>query len=198
MYNTKQSIILASGSPRRKEFLTNLGLTFDVVVASISENPMADELPESFVLRMAREKASFVADKFPESCVISGDTIVCLGQTILGKPISKDHAVELLLQLSGREHIVRSGFCVMQKNRHINRTHSVETRVSFTEFSEDAARAYVVTGEPMDKAGAYGIQGVGGMFVESIEGSYTNVVGLPVAELLEVLVEEDIIEIGVE
>ncbi|BHH82595.1 Maf family protein [Desulforhopalus sp. 52FAK] len=198
MYNSKQSIILASGSPRRKEFLENLGLSFDVVVASINEAAMEHELPGDFVLRMAREKASCVAGQFPESCVISGDTIVCLGQTILGKPLSTDHAVDLLLQLSGREHIVRSGFCVMQKSRQVVRVRSVETRVTFTEFSKDAARAYVATGEPMDKAGAYGIQGVGGMFVRSIEGSYTNVVGLPVAELLEILVEEKIIEISVE
>lgn len=193
MYSNIEPIILASGSPRRKELLANLGLTFDVVVASISEKPLMYEMAEQFVLRMATEKAASVAEQFPEKCIISGDTIVCLGHAILGKPISTENAVELLLQLSGRTHVVRSGFCVLQQSKNIIRTHSVETKVQFTDFSEDVARAYVATGEPMDKAGAYGIQGIGGVLVERIEGSYSNVVGLPLAEILDVLVEENII-----
>lgn len=196
MYSNIEQIILASGSPRRKEFLDNLGLSFDVAPASIIEDKSESESAEKFVLRMAEEKAEAVAKQNPDKCIVSGDTIVCLDdQSVLGKPISKDHAVELLLSLSGREHVVRSAFCVLQKNRNIHRVSSHVTRVLFTDFTKDVARAYVETGEPMDKAGAYGIQGLGGGLVKRIEGSYSNVVGLPLAELIAVLMEEKIIRI---
>ena len=193
MYNNSESIVLASGSPRRKEFLESLGLHFNVAVASIDEYAMEAERAEDFVLRMAKEKAAAVGAQFPDSWVISGDTVVCLGQAILGKPTSRENAVELLLQLAGQTHFVRSSFCVLQQRKNIIRTHCVATSVRFTNFSQKVARAYVATGEPMDKAGGYGIQGVGGVLVESIEGSYSNVVGLPMAELVSVLENEGVI-----
>lgn len=193
MYNNSESIVLASGSPRRKEFLENLGLCFSVAVASIDENAAVGELAEDFVLRMAKEKAAMVAERSPDSWVISGDTVVCLGKAILGKPISKENAVELLLQLAGKTHFVRSGFCLLHQKKNIVRAESVVTSVRFTNFTEKVARAYVGTGEPMDKAGGYGIQGVGGVLVDSIEGSYSNVVGLPMAELVSILEEENVI-----
>ncbi|MFT5727163.1 MAG: septum formation protein [Desulforhopalus sp.] len=193
MYNNSESIVLASGSPRRKEFLESLGLRFEISVASIDELVETGELAEDFVLRMAKEKAAAVAKYFPDSWIISGDTVVCLGKEILGKPTSKENAVELLLQLAGQTHFVRSGFCLWHEGNNIVRTQSVVTSVRFTRFSERVARAYVTTGEPMDKAGGYGIQGVGGVLVDSIEGSYSNVVGLPMAELVSVLEEEGVI-----
>lgn len=193
MYTSSESIILASGSPRRKEFLERLGLRFKQVVAPVDEQVVEAEGAEDFVLRMAKEKAAVVGSQFPESWIISGDTVVCLGQSILGKPTSPIHAVELLLQLAGRTHFVRSAFCVWHQRKNIFRTQSVVTTVRFTDFSEELARAYVATGESMDKAGGYGIQGIGGMLVERIEGSYSNVVGLPMAELVAVLEEEGVI-----
>lgn len=193
MYNNSESIVLASGSPRRKEFLENLGLSFKIAVAAIDECTTVGELAGDFVLRMAKEKAAEVGELFPDSWIISGDTVVCLEKAILGKPTSEENAVALLLQLAGRTHFVRSGFCIWHKNKNILRTQSVLTSVRFTNFSERVARAYVATGEPMDKAGGYGIQGVGGVLVASIEGSYSNVVGLPMAELVAVLEEEGVI-----
>lgn len=193
MYNNNESIILASGSPRRKEFLQSLGVSFKIYVASIDELAEIGELAEDFVLRMAKEKAATVGEKFPDSWIISGDTVVCLGKEILGKPTSKENAVELLMQLSGQTHFVRSGFCLWHERKNIVRAQSVVTSVRFTNFSEQVARAYVATGEPMDKAGGYGIQGVGGVLVDSIEGSYSNVVGLPMVELVSVLEEERVI-----
>lgn len=195
MYYNIEEIILASGSPRRKEYLQKLGLTFDVAAASINEEQFNGESGENFVLRMAEEKAESVARENPDKCIISGDTVVCLdNQHVLGKPESKEHAVEMLLTLSGREHIVRSAFCVLQHSRNICRVASTLTRVVFTSYQENLARAYVETEEPMDKAGAYGIQGLGGALVKRIEGSYSNVVGLPFAELVAVLTEESIIK----
>lgn len=193
MYINRESIVLASGSPRRKEFLEALGLRFTVAAASIDEMAVTGELAEDFVLRMAEEKAAVVGERFPDSWIISGDTIVCLGNVILGKPTSKENAVELLMQLSGQTHCVRSGFCLWHQRKNIVRVQSVLTSVRFTRFSEQVAKAYVATGEPMDKAGAYGIQGIGGVLVDSINGSYSNVVGMPMAELISVLEDEGVV-----
>lgn len=195
MYNNRELIVLASGSPRRKEFLQNLGLRFEVAVASIDEVPEVGELAEDFVVRMAGEKAAVVAQRFPGSWVISGDTVVCLGKKILGKPTSTKNAVDLLMQLSGQTHFVRSGFCLRHERKKIIKTEHVVTSVRFSHFSEHVARAYVATGEPMDKAGAYGIQGVGGVLVDRISGSYSNVVGMPMTELISVLEEEGVISL---
>ncbi len=174
-----------------------MGLDFSVRISSVCEKHFDYESPENFVLRMAREKAAEVSAEFPESWVISGDTVVCLGDKILGKPLNEDQAVVLLMSLSGRVHCVKTGFCVAHKNRGVNIVQSVTTRVKFAEFSEAVARAYVATGESLDKAGAYGIQGKGAFLVEAIEGSYSNVVGLPLYELIEVLQANDVIELDV-
>jgi len=193
MYFNNESIVLASGSPRRKEFLESLGLSFSIAVASVDELAMEEEQAEDFVLRMAKEKAIAVGTQFPDSWIVSGDTVVCLGQSILGKPTSRENAVELLMQLAGQTHIVRSAFCVWHEKKNVIRTNCVATEVRFTNYSERVARAYVATGEPLDKAGGYGIQGVGGVLVASIKGSYSNVVGLPMAELAVVLGQEGVI-----
>jgi septum formation protein len=194
MYRNREPIILASESPRRQQFLMEMGLDFSIRSAFVDELPADNEGPEDFVRRMAWEKAAAVSAVSPESWVISGDTVVCLGNRILGKPADKEEAVALLLLLSGREHSVKTGFCVAHGAREVKIVRSVTTRVCFSDFSEAVARAYVETGESLDKAGAYGIQGRGGVLVKTIAGSYSNVVGLPLHELMEVLEENRIIE----
>ena len=194
MYHNREELILASGSPRRQQYLKEMGLNFTVRTAAVNEQPFEHESPEDFVLRMAREKAVVVSSEFPDSWVISGDTVVCLGDKILGKPADENDAVALLMELSGREHCVKTGFCVAHGLRGVNIVQSVTTKVHFAEFSESIARAYVAEGESLDKAGAYGIQGKGGLLVKAIEGSYSNVVGLPLYELTEVLLANGVIE----
>lgn len=193
MYHNEDKIILASGSPRRQQYLQEMGLRFSVRTAAVTEQPFDRESPQDFVRRMAREKAAAVSADFPDSWVISGDTVVCLGDKILGKPADEHEAVALLMTLAGREHCVKTGFCVCNRSRGVQIVRSVTTRVRFAEFSEAVARAYVATGESLDKAGAYGIQGKGIFLVRSIEGSYSNVVGLPLYELIEVLLANDVI-----
>ena len=171
-----------------------MGLTFTVRTASIDELPLPGEDPDVFVLRMARDKAAEVSRQFPDVWVISGDTVVCLGRRILGKPTDKEEAVNLLLELSGREHSVKTGFCLVHESRKVMIARSVTTKVRFAQLSRSIVQSYVATGESLDKAGAYGIQGRGGCLVRSIEGSYSNVVGLPLYELLEVLLENGVVE----
>lgn len=194
MYRNKQAIVLASGSPRRQQYLREMGLEFVVKTGSVAEQPMAGEKPDDFVLRMAAEKAAEVSSQYPEAWVISGDTVVCLDKKILGKPSGMKEAMALLMALSGREHRVITGFCVTHGNRGVKIVDSVTTYVRFMHYSEQIALAYAATGECLDKAGAYGIQGMGGCLVETIDGSYSNVVGLPLCQLLQVLLAHDVIE----
>ncbi len=194
MYRNTEAIILASGSPRRSQYLQDMGLVFQVRTAAVDERPDADENPADFVVRMAREKAAAIRAAYPESWVISGDTVVCLGRRILGKPVDADHAVVQLMALSGVEHRVMTGFCITHAGRQVEIARSVTTTVRFTAFSEATARAYVATGESLDKAGAYAIQGKGACLVEAIDGSYSNVVGLPLCEVLRVLETHGVIE----
>jgi septum formation protein len=195
MYHNSDEIILASGSPRRQQYLNEMGISFIVKTASVQEHAFDHENPNSFVLRMAREKAGKISLKFPDSWVISGDTVVCIEDKILGKPIDEEDAISLLMALSGREHSVKTAFCVAHYSRGIEIAKSVTTKVHFTDFSESVARTYVAEGESLDKAGAYGIQGKGALLVKSIEGSYSNVVGLPLCELIEVLQANNIIQL---
>lgn len=194
MYHNLQPIILASGSPRRQQYLREMGLRFSVQTTSVTELPQTNEDSDSFVLRMAREKAAAVSAEFPDSWVISGDTVVCLGDKILGKPSDEDEAVALLMALSGRKHYVKTAFCVAYGIREVEIAQLVATKVFFAKFSEAVARAYVAAGESLDKAGAYGIQGKGIFLVRAIEGSYSNVVGMPLYELMEVLQVHGVIE----
>ena len=194
MYRNKCEIILASGSPRRQQYLQEMGLNFTVRTSVVAELPHADETPEDFVIRMALEKAAAVSSQFPDSWVISGDTVVCLDKKILGKPVDEKDALSLLMALSGREHRVISGLCVSNDMLSLKIVRSTTTFVRFDRFSENTARAYVATGEWLDKAGGYGIQGKGACLVESIDGSYSNVVGLPLCELMNILLENNVIE----
>ncbi len=158
------------------------------------KTPMTMKILMILFGRMAREKAAGVSAEFPDSWVISGDTVVCLGDKILGKPADEREAVALLMALSGREHLVKTGFCVAHRSRGVEIIRLVTTKVHFADFPESVAHAYVAAGESLDKAGAYGIQGKGIFLVKTIEGSYSNVVGLPLYELIEVLQAHGVIE----
>lgn len=195
VFQTEKKLILASQSPRRISFLEELGLNFQTIAASIAEIRRTGESPGTFVERMAGEKALDVARRVPDAWILSADTIVFIDDNVFGKPESEDDAVEMLMALSGREHKVMTGYCLACRDLHIKTVERVLTSVRFTKFSQATARAYVKTGEPLDKAGGYGIQGVGGILVECIGGSYSNVVGLPLAETLALLKRYNIISV---
>ncbi|MDH3576727.1 MAG: Maf family protein [Gammaproteobacteria bacterium] len=180
----QRSLCLASSSPRRQEILKALGLEFSVKAIEVDEDRLADETPEQMVVRLATAKAS--AAEMEASCLVIGsDTVVVLGDEVLGKPRDRDEAVAMLLRLSGRRHFVLTG--VALRGPDGVQTALSSTEVCFREISRDEARAYWHSGEPRDKAGAYGIQGLGGAFVEAIKGSYSGVVGLPVFETARLL-----------
>ena len=176
-------LILASASPRRRELLSTLGLDFSIVVPEIDETPKSDENPRAFAERLAEEKAGAVDTS---GIIIAADTIVVQNKTILGKPANQQHAGEMLRALSGTLHEVVTGVCVKSPERTV--VFSVTTQVTFRTLEEAEVAAYVETGEPMDKAGAYAIQGGAAHMVRRIEGSYTNVVGLPLCELHDILI----------
>lgn len=196
MYTNLATVVLASESPRRKQYLAEMGVEFIVRKAVIDEIPYEHETSDQFVERMACEKAELVSANYRDAWVIGGDTIVCLGTEIFGKPVDKEGAVAMLLELSGREHEVKTGFCITNVVQGVQVAETVTTKVRFAPFSESLARAYVATGESLDKAGAYGIQGKGAFLVQGLNGSYSNVVGLPVHELLQVMLNLNIIEIS--
>jgi len=171
-------LVLASHSPRRREILTQAGIEFVVRAAVVDETPLAGETPREHVLRLSRLKAEAVAAA-PGEIVLGADTVVVAGGKLLGKPSSRQEAAWMLRQLSGTEHEVLTGVCLRTDSRLLQDTAS--TRVWFLRLSEEEIADYVATGEPMDKAGAYAIQGRASKFVEKIEGCFFNVVGLPVA-----------------
>jgi septum formation protein len=180
-------IVLASASPRRQELLRNAGIAFTVQPADINETPLPGESPIHCAERLAREKALAVSQKNPEQWVLGADTIVVVDKAILGKPCDAEDAARMLRLLSGRTHAVITGVCVGKlvvsgqgSGANINIA-SETTLVTFCEMSDSEIRAYVATGEPMDKAGAYAIQGIASRWIPRIEGDYSNVVGLPVA-----------------
>lgn len=180
------NLILASGSPRRAELLSRMGLTFLVQPSNQEEILEPGLTPQQEVVSLSLQKAQAVYDSTaPDSVVLSADTVVVLEDEILGKPRDAAHAREMLRALSGRSHLVLTGVTVMS-SRGVQ-SHCEETRVHFRTLSEKEIDAYVSTGEPMDKAGAYGIQGYGAMFVTGIEGDYYNVMGLPVCQCAHML-----------
>jgi septum formation protein len=181
---TTQKIVLASESPRRRELLAELGIPFDVVPSGIEERPWPGEAPASYALRNASDKARVVFAR-TGGIVLSADTIVVCDGHILEKPADANDARRMLRMLSGRAHEVITGLCVLTRDRETGR--AVATRVVFKELPDKQIDAYVATGEPMDKAGAYAIQGGAVEFVERIEGSYSNVVGLPLEVLRSLL-----------
>jgi septum formation protein len=193
-FSNRSPIVLASGSPRRRELLSDLGLTFDVHPSRLEEPlPEPNESPAAYVLRMAELKTLDVAARFRGATIIGADTAVVLGDRIMGKPQSRLDALEMLTALSGATHQVVSGFCVVLPDGK-TLSEAVSTDVDMRDSTEPELMSYIETDEPMDKAGAYAIQGVGTFLVTAIRGSYTNVVGLPMARVLELLLASGCVE----
>jgi septum formation protein len=187
---TAAPLILASASPRRRDLLRRAGVAFDVRAAGVLEETLPGEAPLACAERLAQAKALAVARRLgasPRRLVLGADTIVVLDDEILGKPRDPEHAVELLTRLAGRRHRVITAVAVAATDSLELRRAAVESRVVMRPAAEGEVRAYVATGEGMDKAGAYAAQGEGRRFIERIEGSESNVIGLPLAETLALL-----------
>ena len=176
-------LILASKSPRRKELLKQIGIPFVVIVSDAEEVSGNSWTPAALVVENAKRKARAVAEKYPDSPVLGADTVVSSEGKIFGKPKDKDEARKMLTALSGKMHEVTTGLALI--NRNEIRTTSVTTKVFFDTMTKADIDAYIATEEPMDKAGAYAIQGKAARFIEKIEGSYSNVVGLPLNALIQ-------------
>ncbi|WP_366924081.1 Maf family protein [Metallumcola ferriviriculae] len=180
-------LILASQSPRRKQLLEQLGLSFIISTSGVEEMMAAGRDPEQLVKELALAKAKDVAAKFSSGVVIGADTLVVLGDEPLGKPSTQYEAREMLQRLSGRMHRVVTGVAVVAVPAQRMMTECVTTKVKFRELSSRNIEAYLATGEYIDKAGSYAIQGIGALLVEGIDGCYFNVVGLPLVKLAEML-----------
>jgi len=187
MRQANPKIVLASASPRRVELLSSAGIEFEVIPGDVSEEILTGETPEDYVERLARAKAEDVARKTDGCFFIGADTIVLCDGEIMGKPEDSADAERMLNKLSGIPHEVITGFAIYDKERDGVIADTVRTRVYFKQLSDEEIRAYIATGCPFDKAGAYAIQGGAAHMVEKIEGSYTNVVGLPLCEVVETL-----------
>ncbi len=194
LYENLEPLILASASPRRLELLGSVGIRVEVVPSSIDESEGPADSPLRLVQHWALEKAKAVSRSRKASWVLAADTIVVLGGKVFGKPRNEAQAMEMLKALSGKKHQVTSAFCLKHAERGVEQVSAVTTGVRFKTLSGAEMAAYVRTGECLDKAGAYGIQGPGAFMVRAIEGSYTNVVGLPLAEALECLMDHGVIE----
>jgi len=179
--------ILASRSPRRRELLASIGLEFDVVPSNIPEVRGEDESPEEYVARLSREKAAAIAREHPSRWIIAADTTVLLGDQMLEKPLDDEDAKRMLATIAGRTHIVYTGVTLQNIERQHHETRVATSEVRMLPLDARDVAWYVATGEPLDKAGAYAVQGIGAMFIDSIHGSYTNVVGLPLATLFQML-----------
>ena len=186
------NFILASKSPRRHYLLTQAGLEFQVIPSTIDESEFPLSAPKTYVKVLATAKARDIARKHPDSWVIGADTIVLIDETILGKPRSKEQARAMLQQLSGKTHQVLTGYCICCESRQVLFSETVTTSVLFKQLSENEIEWYIGSDEPFDKAGAYAIQGLGTFLVKAINGSYTNVVGLPVCEVIEFLIKQGV------
>jgi septum formation protein len=180
-------LILASKSPRRYELLKQVGLDFDVIPSGIEEDYIKGESPRKHVLRLAEAKCLDVGNQHPDRWVVAADTIVYVDHSILGKPKSREEAKKMLRRLSGKEHRVLTGFSVRHLEKRKGDRQTVQTAVKVKKLTQEEMEWYVKTEEPFDKAGGYAIQGMGSFMIESIKGSYTNVVGLPVCELIQML-----------
>jgi septum formation protein len=181
------SIILASESTRRVDILRTLGISFAIVPPDIDETKRKEETPRQYVLRVSYEKAHKVGKHFPDRWVIGADTIVVQKGKVLGKPASDKEAFDMLKALQGKWHKVITGYCILNILQEAIYRDAVETRVFVKDLSDAEINGYIKTAEPLGKAGSYAVQGKGGYMVKEIKGSYTNVVGLPVCEIAEVL-----------
>ena len=188
------SLVLASASPRRRELLAQIGLSVDVVPADIDESILPGEGAVQYVGRLAQAKAAVVADKRAGRAVLAADTAIAFNDEILGKPRSPAEAMAMLTVLSGKTHDVLTGAAIVYDQT--SHWQVVRTKVRMRTLSTQQIESYVATGEPLDKAGSYGIQGLGAVLIEGIEGSYSNVVGLPLAETAELLAKVGIDVLG--
>ena len=196
----KYEIILASASPRRKSLLENIGARFSVITAECDETIGNELTPSEAVMLLSLKKAAAVGEQFEKQrkIIIGADMIVIFNNEILTKPKDEDDAFNMLKKLSGKSHSVLTGVTVMDTFSSKSETVFEETKVFFKELTDDEIAGYIKTKEPLDKAGSYGIQGIGSMFIEKIEGDYFNVVGLPVSRLCELLKKEFDINIIIE
>ena len=182
-----EALILASGSPRRKELMGLLPWAFEIKTEEVEEVISKSLSPEENVMALARQKAEAVSKEYPHQIVIGADTVVCLNGEIMGKPRDRQHAREMLAQLSGQTHQVYTGVAVLRAEDATLETFYIGTKVKMQVLSDEEIEAYLETKEPFDKAGAYGIQGYGARYIEKIEGDYYSVMGLPVHALYETL-----------
>ncbi|MBI5286198.1 MAG: septum formation protein Maf [Deltaproteobacteria bacterium] len=180
-------IILASASPRRKALIEGLGLLFEVYPSEVDERVKTGESPQAHTLRLALEKTKKARETFHEGWIIGADTVVVIDGRILGKPSDIEEARVMLNLLKGRTHTVFTAFCVLSASTGKRVCRVVESRVKIKDLTGEEMEGYLTTGEPLDKAGAYAVRGIGCFMVESVEGSYTNVVGLPMEELKDAL-----------
>lgn len=182
-------LILASASPRRKELLASVGIDFQVVPSQAAETLLPNESPRQHVMRLSREKALEVARRkeIPGRWFLGSDTVVLRDETILGKPTDAAEASAMLRSLSGRSHQVLSGYAIYDRHSDKMEVEAVTTRVRFKELTDREIAGYIATGEPFGKAGSYAIQGIGAFMIPAIEGSYSNVVGLPICEVVATL-----------
>ncbi|MBQ2955272.1 MAG: septum formation protein Maf [Clostridia bacterium] len=182
-----EKVILASGSPRRRELLGEMGISFEIDVPDVDET--VDGKPGGMVAVLAERKARAVAERRKNGLIIAADTLVALDEKALGKPVDEQDARDMLHALSGRTHDVFTGVCVLDAKSGRCIVDAVRSGVQFREVTDEEIDEYIATGEPSDKAGAYAIQGIGGKFVKGFEGSWSNIVGLPVERLTEMLHE---------
>lgn len=194
MYRVRDGVelVLASASPRRQEFLRRLGLTFRCAPAEVDESLLPSEPAPEAARRLAGRKARAVAMAWPDAAVLAADTLVVLDEHILGKPLDREDARRMLGLLSGAEHQVVTGYCLLRQGRED--CGQAVSRVRFRQIGPAEIAAYLRSGEPLGKAGAYAVQGLGAALVDQVSGSYTNVVGLPLAEVVELLLARGIIE----
>lgn len=197
MYSIKkgQSLVLASGSPRRHQMLLGLGLDFKIVIPAIDELQQENETAEQLVQRLALQKALTVAGQRSESWVVAADTVVVLDQQVLGKPSDPDDACQMLSQLAGQWHQVLGGVALVNQDKSYRKVAFDSTAVKLLPLEQAQISAYVASGEPFGKAGAYAIQGLAGHFVEQVSGSYTNVVGLNLSLLVSLLMQVGVLEV---
>jgi len=188
-----ENIILASKSPRRKKLLEQAGIKIKITPSNVDETLVSIKNPKLHVKELCRLKAENIADLYPDSWIIGADTIVVIQDRILGKPQSTSDAVYMLNLLNNHVHKVYTAFCIMNQQNKVCVVKSVETSVFFKFLTDKEIHWYINTGEPFDKAGAYGIQGTGAFLVKQISGSYSNVVGLPICEVIETLMQLKVI-----
>lgn len=183
----KGRLVLASASPRRIELLQLIGLNVLVIPSGVTESPLDGEAPEAHVVRLSREKAESVSREYPNDWVLGADTIVVIDQEILGKPETQQEAWRMLTKLSDREHTVFTGYTISKDAEGVTISDVVKSKVLIKNITAEEMAWYVQTDEPYDKAGGYAVQGRGAFFIRAIHGSYTNVMGLPLCEIVDLL-----------